>query len=122
MEKRRNRKELGSFGENLAYIMVKEAGLQVVERNYRCTKGEIDLIAREQDWLVFIEVRTRSSGEKGWAQESIDLRKRKKLLSLSLFYLLEKGYKTYPKIRFDLFAINLNNGEPETQWLKGIFS
>ena len=96
---------LGIKGENLAVSYLLNKGFQVIARNFRCRMGEIDIIARSGDYLVFVEVRTRSQPEYGLAQESISRAKVNKLRQLAEFYLVR-----YPQkglfIRFDVVAVN----------------
>lgn len=112
---------IGQAGEDYAAKFLAEAGLIVIKRNYRCPKGEIDIIALDQQDLVFIEVRTRSSAVKGWGEESITALKRKRLQAVASYYLLEQGYSVWPRIRFDLVALHLQNGNHLCNWLKAIF-
>ncbi len=112
---------IGRAGEDYAAKLITEAGLIIIKRNYRCPKGEIDIIARDQEDLVFIEVRTRSSAVKGWGEESITALKRKRLQAVASYFLLEQGYLTWPGIRFDLVAIRWQNGKLLCNWLKAIF-
>lgn len=115
-----NKKQLGDLGENLAADFLRKAGLVILQQNYRCPKGEIDIIARDQKCLVFAEVRTRSSGVRGYAEESIDLRKIRRLRDLSAYYLLEHRYQQWPELRFDVLAINFTEEIPKVHWIKGI--
>ncbi len=66
-----NKQSLGRNGEDYTARIVQEAGLRIVALNYRCPKGEMDIIARDAETLVFIEVRTRQSSFRGWGEESI---------------------------------------------------
>lgn len=115
-----SKKDLGNMGESLAAEYLEKAGLRIVMRNYRCPKGEIDLIARDGDQLVFVEVRTKTSQAMGWAEESVDSRKRQKLRNSATYYVMEQGYKQWPSLRIDLLAIKWTEDEPTVSWLKGI--
>ena len=79
----------------------------------------MDIIAQERETLVFIEVRTRSSGSKGWGEESITQQKARRLRAIASYYLLQQGYKTWPDLRFDLIAIRWAETDPELKWLQG---
>lgn len=114
-----NKKELGYFGEDLAAKHLEQAGLAVMLRNYRCPKGEIDIIARDGKTLVFVEVRLRTSAVRGYAEESIGLWKKQRLRSIATYFLLDKGYETWPDIRFDVIAINVSDGDPKVNWIQG---
>ncbi|NLP43408.1 MAG: YraN family protein [Peptococcaceae bacterium] len=112
--------ELGRLGEKLAAEYLEKAGLQIICQNYRCPKGEIDLVAMDGKWLVFIEVRTRTSARLGYAEESLTAKKIKRLRSLGSYYLLENGFKEFPLLRFDFLAINFHGSEYKLNWLKGV--
>ncbi len=115
-----SRKALGELGENLAVDHLRKAGLQIMMRNYRCPKGEIDVIAQHGDWLVCVEVRSKTSGTMGLAEESIDHRKLQKLRSTAAYYVMEKGYKEWPLLRLDLIALYFYGQKYRLRWIKGI--
>ncbi|KLU61092.1 hypothetical protein CEB3_c26620 [Peptococcaceae bacterium CEB3] len=117
------KRSLGLAGEEFAAKVVTEARLRVLVRNYRCPKGEIDLIAQDEDKIVFIEVRGRSSGLRGWGEESVTGSKQRRLRAVASHYLLAQGYRDYPPLRFDVLALRWKDGEtvPEVKWLKGVF-
>lgn len=115
-----NKKEIGDQGENLAIDYLKKAGLQIIQQKYRCPKGEIDIVAKDGGWLVIVEVRTRTSSRRGYAEESITYKKLQRLRALGSYYLLENGYREWPLMRFDIVAINYDGGEPVINWIKGI--
>jgi putative endonuclease len=99
---------LGKAGEKLAIGYLKKIGLKLVESNFRCPLGELDIIARDKEYLVFVEVRTVSGVLKGTAQESINIKKQKKIKQLALMYLSFHNLKDIP-VRFDVIAININS-------------
>ncbi|TYO95165.1 YraN family protein [Desulfallas thermosapovorans] len=99
------RRNLGITGENMAAEYLQRKGLQIVERNFRCRLGEIDIIARQGNCLVFVEVRTRSSGACGLPQESITAAKINKLRRLSQVYLLKRSIYNVD-VRFDVLAVH----------------
>lgn len=116
-----NKRQIGAAGEEYAAQLLVKSNLKIISRNYRCPKGEIDLIAEDEGCLVFVEVRSRSSGKQGWAEESITEHKRRKLYAVASYYLSSRGYKEYPPIRFDIVALHRKANEPEVKWLKGVF-
>ena len=116
-----HKQRIGQAGEDYATKILSEAGLIILKRNYRCPKGEIDIIAQDQQDLVFIEVRTRSSAFNGWGEESISRTKRQHLLAVASYYLIEQGFTAWPQIRFDLVALRWQSEKPLCNWLKGIF-
>ena len=107
----------GQHAEDLAAAFLQRQGLKLIERNYRCRFGEIDLIARDGKTLVFVEVRMRSSNEFGGAAASITFAKRNKLLRTARHYLA--GIARVPACRFD--ALLLSGPEHSVEWLKNAF-
>lgn len=79
-------KEIGDFGENKACEFLENAGIQIIKRNYRCRMGEIDIIARDGDTIVFAEVKTRITKNFGAPAEYVDFRKQEKIIKTALFY------------------------------------
>ena len=106
----------GLEAEEMALDYLRHRGLTVVERNYRCRLGEIDLIMRDGQTLVFVEVRMRASSAFGGAQESIDARKQRKLLATARHYIGAQG--RIPDCRFDAVLLN---GDTEIQWIRNAF-
>ncbi|MDI6813828.1 MAG: YraN family protein [Desulfitobacteriaceae bacterium] len=115
----KRKRSLGLAGEAFAARFLAEAKLEILERNYRCSLGEIDIIAQDGEILVFVEVRSRSSGRLGWGEESVTLRKQQKLKQVADYYLKGMGYRNYPALRFDVVAVHWEHGEPLARWLKG---
>lgn len=107
----------GRDAEALAATYLQRQGLRIVERNWRCRFGEIDLIARDGPSLVFIEVRARTSLRYGGAAESIDRRKRSRLIAAASQYLAGAGSHT--PCRFDAVLIQ---GAEKPQWIRNAFT
>ena len=105
----------GRAAERLAECYLRKQGVLILERNWRCRFGEIDLIAREGDTLLFVEVRLRSALYYGGAAASIDHYKQKKLQITALCYL--KALEACPVCRFDAVAID---AQKNIHWLKNI--
>lgn len=116
-----NKQSLGKSGEEFAARLVAESGLSIATRNYRCPKGEMDIIARDGEVLVFIEVRTRRSSYRGWGEESITSQKAKRLQAIASYYVLQQGYKSWPCLRFDVVAIRWTGENPEVHWIQAAF-
>ncbi|AFM01516.1 MULTISPECIES: YraN family protein [Desulfitobacterium] len=118
-----SRQALGKYGEELAVKHIKQAGLTVRECNYRCPLGEMDIIAQDGETIVFIEVRTRSTGRQGWGEESITSKKRERLYRIATHYLNYRKYKEWPSLRFDIIAIRSQDREgsqPDIIWIRSI--
>jgi putative endonuclease len=107
----------GLRAEDIAAAFLQQQGLALVARNYHCRFGEIDLIARDGDTLVFVEVRMRANNTFGSAAASITATKRDKLLRTARHYL--SGLARAPACRFDAVLINGEGAAPE--WLKSMF-
>ncbi|HEU4732275.1 MAG TPA: YraN family protein [Kofleriaceae bacterium] len=99
----------GASAERGAAQLLAGAGYQIVERNYRCKAGEIDIIARDGDVLVFVEVRSRSDAEHGSAVETIRHTKQRRVARVAAYYLATVE-PSYDECRFDVVAITA--GEP----------
>jgi putative endonuclease len=109
--------ERGRHAEDLAAEFLQRRGLELVERNYRCRFGEIDLIARDGKTLVFVEVRMRASASFGGAAASITGAKRGKLMRTARHYLA--GASRMPACRFD--ALLVTGTDYAIEWLQNAF-
>jgi len=116
----RERLELGAFGEKLAYAKIKQLGYRSILRNYRCPLGEVDLIAKDGDTLVFIEIKTRKGRSVGYAKEAVNEKKRRQLSKVALAYMKSEGCCDL-RARFDVVAVSLGHGEPEIEVIKNAF-
>lgn len=96
----------GANAESLACRYLSRQGLDIVERNYRTQRGEIDIIARDDNTLVFVEVRLRSNSGFGDAAQSIDGRKQARLISAAQHYLSKTGLTDAQPCRFDAICID----------------
>jgi len=110
------KKQLGNRGEEEAARFLQRLGWRVLERNYRCRMGEIDIIAVDsQGTLVFAEVRSRSSLSCGLPEESVINKKQNKLRMLAQQYLLARPKLAHNPCRFDVLAVTFNElGEVKT--------
>lgn len=95
---------LGAHGEDLATAHLIEAGLRVLDRNWRCPIGELDIVAREGNTLVFCEVKTRRSNAFGDPAEAVNWKKSRKLRQLAAKWLSEHDEHAR-EIRFDVVAV-----------------
>ncbi|MBM4433161.1 MAG: YraN family protein [Chloroflexi bacterium] len=101
------RKDTGALGEKLAQNFLKKRGYKILETNYRCPEGEIDIIARQKDYLVFIEVRSKKSLQFGSPEESVTPAKKEKLRAVAERY-LQTHDKLPPLWRIDFVAVELD--------------
>lgn len=113
------RSRLGTRGEDMAAAHLEVLGYTIVERNVRTRYGEMDIVARDGETMVFVEVRTRRSASFGTPEESITPRKRQRLAQLALAYVQERelGEQAW---RIDVVAIALGGTEPEVRHYRGI--
>ncbi len=77
----------GKAGEDRAVALLRVAGFVIVERNYRCPLGEIDVVARDGELLVFVEIRTRSRADRGTALETVSVAKQRRIARVAEHYL-----------------------------------
>ena len=111
------RREIGSRYEYIAASYLEKNGVQVIEQNYQRKTGEIDLIAKDGEYLVFIEVKYRSDEKKGEPLSAVDYRKQKRICKTAQWYLTEKKIGTQTPCRFDVIGIL---GEKIT-WIRDAF-
>ncbi len=111
--------KLGKKGEELAVRFLKKKGYKIIKQNYKTRIGEIDIIARDGNALVFIEVKTRESIEYGLPFEAINSAKKRKIANVALLYL--KRLKEIPPCRFDVVSIYYKQDNPEFELIKDAF-
>lgn len=99
------KKTLGKLGENIAIDYLKDANYCILEKNFKCRFGEVDIIAKKNNILIFIEVKTRTSLNYGHPSEAIDNFKIKKLRNIADFYTIEKNLEQNYDIGFDVISI-----------------
>lgn len=109
----------GAQAEQTAARYLQQQGLQLVQANYRCRFGEIDLILREGETLVFAEVRLRSRSDFGGAAASIDVYKQAKLIRTAQHYLA--SLPRTPPCRFDALLLVAPDGTAGIEWIKNAF-
>jgi len=112
---------VGARGEDLAVKYLKKKGFKVIERNYHCSAGEIDLIARDKDSLVFVEIKARSSSDYGLPQEFVDRFKQRKMIEAARFFMAERRVTEDIAARFDVVAINLTPAGPQIELIRDAF-
>lgn len=109
----------GALAEQTAAHFLQQQGLRLIQANYRCRFGEIDLILKDGDTLVFTEVRMRRSKTFGGAAASIDLRKQAKIIHTAQHYL--SSLPSTPSCRFDAILMTSPEGASGIEWVKNAF-
>ncbi len=100
---------------------LKEHGYEILEKNFKCKIGEIDVIARRKGRLAFIEIKTRTSMERGTPQEAVDLRKQEKIFKVAQWYIKGKSLVKTP-LAFDVVAVLWREGQkPEIRLIADAF-
>ena len=99
-----NRRQTGSEYEQKAAQYLQDKGVHVLELNYRNRKGEIDLIACDGDYLVFVEVKYRKDARKGAPEEAVNYRKRQNICRVADYYRMTHGIGEFTPIRYDVIA------------------
>ncbi|MCD4721549.1 MAG: YraN family protein [Desulfobacula sp.] len=116
-----DRKTLGQHGETAAISFLQARGFTILETNYQTKLAEIDIIAKDNDFFCFIEVKTRRSLKKGLPRESVNYSKQKKIILGATFYLKEKK-QINSRIRFDVVEVLEKNGKFDINLIKNAFS
>ena len=97
-------KELGRRGEAAAARYLERFGYEILDMNWECPAGEADIVARDCDALVFVEVKTRTNIEKGFPVEAVDAEKRARYEKIAMWYLRDYEFVDVP-VRFDIVAL-----------------
>ncbi len=114
-----DRKSLGQKGEDIACKALKKDRYKILEKNYRCRQGEIDIIAEDRKGvLCFVEVKAKSSDSFGLPEEAVTSRKQRNLLAAAFKYIESKGIKS-KDMRFDVVTVDL--GSNKTRLIKNAF-
>ncbi len=117
-----SRKEVGAKGEKLAAKFLKRKGYKIIQRNYKCKLGEIDIIAKQDRTIVFVEVKTRRTQEFGPPQYAITAAKRGQISRVALLYIREKKM-VEQNCRFDVIAITFSpeSRKPRIEHIENAF-
>ena len=111
-------RESGEKGEILALGFLKKKGFRILNKNYRNTFGEIDIVAEEKGQLVFVEVRSLKTWERHLPEETIGSKKQQKISRTALAYIQEKGWEDRPA-RFDVIAVKASDRDPAIHFFCG---
>ncbi len=96
---------MGTRYEAMAAQYLEKQGYEILEKNFRCRLGEIDIVAREGAYLCFVEVKYRRSGVMGWPEEAVDANKQRRISRAADYYLLSHAAGFDVGVRFDVVAI-----------------
>jgi putative endonuclease len=113
--------QIGIAAESLACDYLQQQGLDLLERNYRVPRGELDLIMQDHDHMVFVEVRFRRNHRFGSGADSVHASKQDKLIKTALYYLQQHPKLAKRPVRFDVVSITAIDGQPNIDWIKNAF-
>ena len=108
MENTKNKQLLGSFGEDAAAAFLSKKGFTVIQRNFSCRLGEIDIIAEEGEYLAFVEVKLRKNADHGEAREFVTFSKQKRIILAAKYWLSRHPTELQP--RFDVVEVYAPDG------------
>lgn len=111
-----NKRQTGSNYEQLAGAYLQAKGCHVIEYNYYCRFGEIDIIFKDGDYFVFCEVKYRRSTRNGMPAEAVDIRKQKRISKCAMYYLTVHGFFN-SNIRFDVISVL----DEKMEWIRDAF-
>lgn len=116
-----SRQELGAFGEQVAVEHLQALGLRIVQRNWRCRYGELDVIAADADGTaVFVEVKTRTGDGFGGVEQAVTPQKVRRIRRLAGLWLADQG-TGWPRVRIDVIGVRLGRQRtPEVLHLRGV--
>ena len=101
-----NKRQIGAQKEAFVCEWLERRGYQIVARNFRCRNGEIDIVAKEGGYLVFIEVKYRGNSAAGLPEEAVGIQKQRIISRVALFYMIRFGYRETTPVRFDVVAVS----------------
>lgn len=113
------RQRLGRAAEALAARHLEARGCTVLDRRYRATAGEIDLVVRDGRTVAFVEVKARRGVGKGYPAEAVDARKRRRIVGVARAWLDEHG--PAGPLRFDVVAVRVGGGRARVTWIRDAF-
>lgn len=117
----RTKDALGKFGEDLAATRMERDGLEVIERNWRCTSGELDIVARDGSTLVFCEVKTRRTAYFGDPIEAVTVRKANRIYKLAAIWMRERSVHA-DDVRYDVVSVIVErNQHPVVDHIRAAF-
>lgn len=105
MSREQNNREIGGKKEGIARWFLQTQGYEIIESNYRCTRGEVDIICKKDGYLIFVEVKYRRDVQKGSPAMAVDAKKQQRICQTARWYLHAKHYKDDYPCRFDVVEI-----------------
>lgn len=114
-----NNKEIGKLGETLAKRYLEKMNYEIITTNFMCKQGEIDIVAKDKNEIVFIEVKTRVNRNFGYAIEAVDENKQKHLKKATKYFIYKNKIEKFP-IRFDVIEIYLKEKSYVLNHLKNL--
>lgn len=112
------RGKTGEAGEQAAASFLEEKGVRILRQNFRCRYGEIDLIGKDGEYLIIVEVKRRVGKQSGLPAEAVDKRKQNKICRTFDYYRMREGITDFVPVRFDVVEVN---GKLECRWIKNAF-
>lgn len=106
--RRLSNKELGRMGENAGARYLRSRGYTILQRNWRCEAGEVDIVAQDENYLIFVEVKTRRSHELGYPAEAVTYERKKRYEKIASHYLHSFDLDFLP-VRFDVLSIEVTH-------------
>ena len=113
-----DRRKVGTDGDILAAAFLEEQGGCILERNYRNRNGEIDIIGRDAEYLVFFEVKYRRTADMGYPEEAVGIAKQRQICRVADHYRMIHKLPLQTALRYDVIAIE---GEQQIRWVKNAF-
>ncbi len=118
-----DQQRVGNQAERTAEKLLLKAGLRLLARNHRCKQGELDLVMRDADTVVFVEVRYRRRALWGDATETVDWRKQQRVIAAANHYLLTHPHLAHHACRFDVVAATGDPADPASyRWIREAFT
>ena len=115
-----NKSLIGPGGEAAAAEYLENRGYRILEKNFRISGSEVDLIAQKEDTLCFVEVKTRGTDEYGLPEEFVDARKRRKIIRAARVFIGNKAYEDF-YVRFDIISVLNKSGKVEINHIQHAF-
>ncbi len=122
-EEKKNKRKTGAYYEQAAGQYLERLGYEILEYNYRCRSGEIDIVAKDGEYVIFCEVKYRADGRKGDPLEAVDARKQKVIFRCAMYYLADHHLEGTP-CRFDVIGIQGKGGMQDIKvtYIKNAFT